>query len=751
MSSVAASVSINNSLPTTATSPNIAPGMWIGGFTLPGQRVSAISLEVTSNSRILGVWLKTGQLKTLSMTARRTNGPTFDLHSANGIDTCRGTLDPVEIRGECSLGSENLRGAIDLVLVADGPAAIQRYNQLWQQGFLGPETYHYLASLAAKRGDINQALLWLDRGRRAKRPMSDALLFEGHELDAVRRDERFRGLLKDPVAAYPELSQATYTVRIDRNVWIPMRDKVRLLADIYRPDLPGQFPIILIRGPYGRGADIPPEGVDHFAARGYVVVIQAVRGTDGSEGKFEPWINEREDGYDTVDWVSKQRWSNGKVGMMGLSYLGQTQWAAAVEAHPALKCILPEVSGTDHMLDTPYEHGILRLEMLPWSFNFLPRPKGQFSKPNLNDAVLTSLPLSALDRVYTGQSIPMWQQMLDLDRESKWRSNFLSDLNRIHIPVLNISGWWDGEATATTTNYTAMRNLGRKNQWLIYGPWEHVWNQSSKFKDQEYGPTATIDFKSLAVRWFDQWLKGKAVRFENTPKVQVFVTGRNQWMNLDSWPDSRARPLILYLSGTGGSCESKELAPSPASHCSNPHQYVYDPSKVNPLSNGPIPDSTTAIKIDPSATDMVSYESEPFDSPTTITGPGKLDLYFSTSANDVDFFIVVFDRDVAGVARAIAGPGKMGMRYIDGWDSPHPLDPDRIYHGAIDLRPFAHEFGKGHRLGIMIRSEWFPGYVRNLNTGESIKDATRMEIGTEKIYHDALRPSTLRLWLLNSN
>lgn len=239
----------------------------------------------------------------------------------------------------------------------------------------------------------------------------------------------------DPVAAFPELGQAKLTIRVDRNVPIPMRDGARLLAGMYRPDSPARFPVILIRGLYGRGADIPPDGVDHFAARGYAVVIQSVRGTNGSEGDFHPWINERRDGYDSIDCVSRQHWSNGRVGIIGLSYLGQTQWAAAVEAHPALKCILPEVSVTDHMLDTPYEHGILRSDMLGWVLNNMPRPKGQFTRPQLDDQLLTSLPLSTLDSVCTGQTLSAWQEMLERDRASKWPSNFLP--MKYHLKVTN--------------------------------------------------------------------------------------------------------------------------------------------------------------------------------------------------------------------------------------------------------------------------------------------------------------------------
>jgi putative CocE/NonD family hydrolase len=727
-------------------------GSWIGGLQLSNGRTLAILLDLSKPQAHLTVWLRTGEPRVFDLLASRFEGSSFTLRGGKADDVCTGTFHDAAIQGECQLASDNIKGVLQLVRVGSDIAARSRYNGLWQRNFLGPESYLYLATNAAQNRNLTEALLWLERGRRAKSPMSTALLFSGADLTEVRREPRFRAMLQDPVAAHPELSQATYAIRIDRGVRIPMRDGARLLADIYRPDSPGRFPVILIRGPYGRGADVPPGGVDHFATRGYVVVIQAVRGTDGSEGEFEPWLNERKDGYDTIDWVSRQAWSTGRVGMMGLSYLGQSQWAAAVEAHPALKAIIPEVSGTDHMLDVPYDHGIFRLDFLSWiRGNTMPRPRGQFSRPALNDEVLTSLPMSTLDGIYTGQTSPIWQRLLEMNKASDWSSaNFLADLMKVHIPVLHISGWWDGEANATTINYTAMRALGRDNQWLIYGPWAHVWNESTRFRDQEYGPTAMIDFQSLSVRWFDQWLKEKKVQFEATPKVQVFVTGANQWRNLADWPDPSAHPLSMFLGGGGGSCARTILAQSQPVTCSSYHDYRYDPAALNPLAPEMIPATTTAMKLDLAAKDMLVFESDPFETPVTVTGPAYLDLWFSTSAHDVDFFVVAFDRDPSGVARALSGPGKVRMRYIDGWDSPHPLTPDTIYHGRVDLRPFAHRIAKGHRLGIAIRSDWFPGYERNLGTGEPIKNAVRMEVGTQRIFHDTAHPSALKAWVLES-
>jgi uncharacterized protein len=163
------------------------------------------------------------------------------------------------------------------------------------------------------------------------------------------------------------LSAPDHQVRLIQRVPIPMRDGLKLFADVLMPDGKGPFPTVLVRTPYGRQG--PGDWLQRgrfFAARGYVVVVQSVRGRQDSEGQWQPWMNERSDGYDTVDWISRQTWSDGSVGMIGASYMGSAQLQAAAEAHPALKCIIPIGAGTDPFFQVPFDHGIFHLELLQW-------------------------------------------------------------------------------------------------------------------------------------------------------------------------------------------------------------------------------------------------------------------------------------------------------------------------------------------------------------------------------------------------
>jgi uncharacterized protein len=331
-------------------------------------------------------------------------------------------------------------------------------------------------------------------------------------------------------------------------------------------------------------------------------------------------------------------------------------------------------------------------------------------------------------------------------------------MNKVKIPVLHISGWWDGDGIGTKLNWAKMRALGDKDQWLIYGPWTHAFNSSSRFGDMDYGPDAVIDLDSIYLRWFDAWLKNKTVQWDKEPKVRVFVTGANEWRELGDWPDQQSREITYYLSSAGpanGSTSVGELVTAaPADQ--EPDRYTYNPAGVQ------IPKElkearsifdllagvSTVVKIEPEENSVLVYKTPAMNDPIEIGGPIELDLYFSTSAKDTDFFASLVDIDEKGVMRIIGIPGKIRARYLGGWEKPALLQPGKVYKAGIELWDTAHQVKKGHSLGVIINSHRFPGYARNLNTGEPISNATRMVAAHQTIYHDAKRPSALRLRLL---
>ena len=563
----------------------------------------------------------------------------------------------------------------------------------------------------------------------------------------------------DVSSALDELSLPTMQTRVVQGVRIPMRDRINLVADIIFPEAEGSYPTILVRTPYGRRLEpFWTSRYVNFARRGYVVVVEAVRGREDSEGEWMPHVNERRDGYDTIDWISRQAWSNGRVGMFGGSYLGSVQWLAAVENHPALKCILPIVAGTDDFFDLPYDHGILNLQpALDWLYITRGRTLEQGAPPNTSPERLRTLPLSRADDVWAGVNLPIFDRWLQMDRPSAFAgANFIADLERVRIPALHINGWWDGEGAGGRRNWARMRELGRDDQWVVYGFWPHdfsAWDGTeTRRADVEYGATSRFDFQTLYVRWFDTWLKGKRVGLEQVPRAQIFVTGANRWRNFNAWPPADAREMTLYLSGAGVSEKSNRgtgaLVPQPPTGEPTPLGYTYDPARA-PVNRDINFLRSTRLWFNPRDGDNLIYQTAPLTEGLEVGGPVELELYFSTTAEDTDFYALLVDIDERGRTRALTiGPGKIRARYLSGWETPSALEPGRIYRANIELWDIAHRFERGHRIGLAIRSEWFPGFARNLNTMEQIATATRIAVAQQTLYGDAQRPSVLRFRVL---
>ena len=569
----------------------------------------------------------------------------------------------------------------------------------------------------------------------------------------------YESFLVDASTLYPELSQPTMPTKSEKGVRVKMRDGVELVADIVRPADDAKHPIILERTPYGRETLSALEG-DWWAKRGYVHIVQDVRGRNESAGDWTPFANERKDGYDTIDWIAKQSWSDGNVGMIGGSYVGWVQWAAAVEAHPALKCIVPQVSPPDLFFNFPIDHGVPMLFGAIWWSNFVKDKKVPAVPETPKDLEkLKTLPLSKVDDETLGRDIPFYDSWLGNETPAAFKSaSFMADMDKVKIPALHISGWWDGDGIGTKMNWAKMRALGQKNQWLIYGPWTHLFNSSTRLGDVDYGPDAIIDLDSIYLRWFDTWLKNKQVNWEKQPKVRAFVTGVNEWRELGDWPDSRSREMTLYLSSKGranGIASVGELV-GVAPKNEAPDRYTYDPAAIQiPAGLKNIKNfaqllsaASTVVKMGPKDDAVLLYRTPPMNEPLELGGPIDLDLHFSTSAKDTDFFASVVDIDETGTMRVIGQPGKIRARYLSGWEKPSLLQPGKLYKATIELWDTAHQIKKGHRLGVLISSEAFPSYARNLNTGEPISNATRMVAAQQTIYHDAKHPSALRFRVL---
>ena len=532
-------------------------------------------------------------------------------------------------------------------------------------------------------------------------------------------------LFVDPMAKFPELSQATMETVVE-DADIKLRDGIVTKATIYRPKKEGRYPVILSRTPYGRKA--ASTNANFFASRGYAFVLQDVRGTGESKGEFLPMESERPDGYDTIDWIDNQPWSNGRVGMIGASYVGFVQWAAAVENHPSLKCIIPQVSPPGSaMWNLPYDAGTLLLMGDLWWMRVVDNPNGNGAMDAMtemkNMKSLNTLPLSKIDEKMFGFTSKIYDRWLTKEGSKKWPTfDFENQIGKVEIPVLHISGWFDGDEIGTQRNWMLGRANGKKNQWLIYGPWTHFFNTTSKLQDVEFGDHAILELDSLYLRWFDTWLKEKSVGLERIAKAKFFVTGSNKWVEASDWPmvGSKSQTLQFDLA-TGKLVDKLAKATSKT--------YTYDPAKTK-IGIDTLDLTTqagTMFVAKKAMSDAPIYlESAPVGQDTTITGPLSIEFDFKSDARDTDFFGDVWDMDEKGKAYPAFRGGKLRAAYVNGMDQPRALVTDKTYRAKLMLWDAAHTVKKGHRLVLRIKSENFPAAARNLGGVEPLSTATKI-------------------------
>ncbi|MGH8639347.1 MAG: CocE/NonD family hydrolase, partial [Burkholderiales bacterium] len=371
---------------------------------------------------------------------------------------------------------------------------------------------------------------------------------------------------EDPVRVrFPADVPARNDIRIDNRVAVPMRDGVKLYADVYRPVAEGRYPVLVSKTPYS--TERFPTAYDaavYFSQRGYVYVFVDVRGRHESEGVWEPFRNSERDGYDTVEWAAKQRWSDGTVGMQGGSYLGQNQWRAAQAAPPGLVTIFPMVASTSIYHDWITLNGGWRL-----SFNFGWGPVRQESRIMQNpgphtvaglrashyDHVQWHLPLNTMQQL-VGRHAKFYDDWLaNPDYNDYWkRLNVEEMFNKISIPVHTLGGWFDIFSQGTLRGYVGMSQKGateeaRRGSNIVIGPWGH--GPSQKTGAIDFGADANVDALSVQLRWYDYWLKGFDNGLANEPPVKLFVMGRNQWVYENEYPLARTDYRPLYFTSGG--------------------------------------------------------------------------------------------------------------------------------------------------------------------------------------------------------
>jgi putative CocE/NonD family hydrolase len=572
-------------------------------------------------------------------------------------------------------------------------------------------------------------------------------------------------------------------MQMAKDVMVPMRDGVHLATDVYGPADGAPAPVLLQRLPYGKDQGPLIADVSAFVRAGYALVVQDTRGRYRSEGTFTPFLDEAADGEDTLAWLTTQPWCNGEVGMVGNSYHGATQWMAAAARSPALRAIAPSVTSDSYYDGWTYQGGALQLGfVLFWTLGHL--AFAELSKRvSAGDATAEALAtmIDSIDgiddafRVLPLVDAPVPRDLAGyyfdwLEHQTDddfWRATAPRErYGQVTIPSLNIGGWYDCFLGGTLANYQGMKERGgsavARRPRLIIGPWAHGTN-SGRFPEASFGTRADAAVFSLAshqIRFFDRYVRGLAADVDDEPPVTLFVMGANVWREEADWPLPDTRFTAYYLHSRGHAATANgdgtlSVEPPAVEPCD---VYEYDPRDPVPTIGGQtfLPGLRIGENSGPrdqrpveSRSDVLSFTTPELERDTEVTGPVELTLYAASSARDTDFTGKLVDVHPDGRAMILT-EGILRARHRTAPAPPELLEPDMVYELHIDLWATANVFKAGHRIRLEVSSSNFPRFDRNTNTGGDIATDGHEDlvVATNRIYHDAARPSHVLLPLI---
>jgi predicted acyl esterase len=498
----------------------------------------------------------------------------------------------------------------------------------------------------------------------------------------------------------------------------PMRDGVNLAMNIFLPEGSGPFPVVLQRTPYGK--DAFSSGAAAWTKAGFAFVVQDCRGKGKSEGAYHPFVEDPQDGYDTVEWLAKQKWANGKIGMFGASAMGIAANLAAMENPPHLSAIFVMVARSSIYHQSAFMGGVFRRELNEiW-----------LKRQGAEDVLQETFKHAIDDGAY------------DSNEMSKhW--------NKIHVPAYNYGGWYDIFSEGNVQNFIGLQKNGAKgaagNQKLIMGPWGHGQLEEVKYPANSgaaaFGGNLSTE---LALRWFEYWLQGKNNGIMNEPPVKYYVMGDvtdpnapgNEWRTAASWPPP-AKVTPYFLSANGGleTAQPKEAKSSDT--------YQYDPKNPVPTIGG----ANLNIKKGPmdqraigDRKDVLKYQTAVLTEPVEVTGRVTVELFVESDAPDTDFMAKLVDVYPDGTERLVLDSA-IRTRFREGFNKEVFMKKGEIYKVAIDLWNTSLIFNKGHRIAIHITSSNDQRFDPNPNTGKPLRADNETRIATNTVHHNRVYAS----------
>ncbi len=545
-------------------------------------------------------------------------------------------------------------------------------------------------------------------------------------------------------------------IRIQLDLKISMRDGVKLYAALYRPVDGERFPVLLIRSPYSTQHPRYVDWAVRFARSGYAVVMQDGRGRYESEGKWRPYVDEADDGYDTQQWLGAQNWCDGNIGTFGVSYPGFTQLLPAPFRSPYVKALVPIANQEDNYGHMRY-NGVLQLQNA-MNFIWLGDRTNQNAPRDLIDweEVYRRLPLiNALDSI---GDRPFYREVIRHTRfDEFWSSYSMKErYPEVETPAYFITGWYDNLLHEGFKCFRGWRKRARsaearQRSRLLVGPWTHTAiGDAAPFGDIDFGSQAGMDIPAEHLRWYDQRLKGLDTGIDEEPPIRIFVMGANQWRSEQEWPLERTEYTRFYLhsSGRANSSSGDGALTTEAPEAESFDSYSYDPENPVPTLGGQsmFADNTGPRDRRPieRRDDVLVYSTAPLTRDLEVTGPVELVVYAASSAPDTDFTATLVDVHPVGAAIHIC-EGIVRARFRQSYERPTLIEPGQVYEYRISLWETSNLFREGHRIRLEVSSSNFPRFDRNLNTGEDSGFDDRPESAQQTIWHEQQRPSHLVL------
>jgi putative CocE/NonD family hydrolase len=603
---------------------------------------------------------------------------------------------------------------------------------------------------------------------------------------------------------------AAVGMRVEHDLVVVARDGVPLATDIYRPTEGEPFPVLLERTPYDKSAPSRSERTAaqaqprsraevaaYFVAHGYAVVYQDCRGRYKSGGRFTKYLSEAADGYDTLAWLMRQPWCNGRVGTFGLSYAAHTQAALGCLDPPGLAAQFLDCGGFSNAFRSGIRHdGAFDLKQATWAYN---NALADAKDPAVKKAIGAedikawfarmpwrkgASPLRAapdyedylFEQWSHGRFDDFWKQ------PGIWAEGYWAKYAA--VPITHLSGWYDPYARTAVENYVGLSRQGRGSNRLILGPWTHGDRSLSYAGEVDFGPAAPVDgnlaedFFALRRRWFDRWLRGVDNGIGAEPSMRVFVMGggsgrRNaagrldhggRWLDAAAWPIPQSEPTPFYLCADRSLSRTKPAASPPSlAFCFDPRRPVPTiggaVSSGEPLTRGGAFDQREGPQVfgarEPymalaERPDVLSFASGPLAEPLEIAGPVTLRLWVASDSPDTDFTAKLIDLfppspdDPQGFAMNLC-EGLLRLRYRDSWEEPQLMEAGRVYAITIELFPIANLFMPGHRLRLDVSSSNFPHFDVNPNSGEPEGSMDHPRVALNRVFVDGERSSHLIL------